>query len=375
MSFFGVTLEIVDQVKQAQNSDRLDLVTLENKGFQFITQRGLYEAGDVVVYFPVDSLLSMWIVDALGLTGKLAHGAIPEDDSERLRNRVKTVKLRGNISQGVVCKPQDLIDANKYLDPKIFKQDDVTLDLGVTKFEPPVKPTKEGILKPLPDMVIKYDIEGAQNFPNMVNMMLNEVVWITEKLEGSNWWASIDNYGEIIVGQRNYAIEEIEDKQHDWYKAYRKQGYEHMLTYLLDFFNKRAGQPPVKRVTIRGEMLGPGVQGNYYQLKDHEVYLFEIEVNGKPIDANLFGEIYTHVDMLMSGVDIKVVPTLSKGQTLKEWLDGRTIVEASDGKSILNENKRREGIVIKPVREMLTENLERVFIKQRGPVYLSKSDL
>ena len=98
MSEFKVGLEIIGEVSPAPNADSLDLVKLERIDYDFITMKGLYEPGDVVVYFPVDSLLPDWIIKALDLEGRLAHGAHTEDDTPRRRDRVKTIRLRGNYS-------------------------------------------------------------------------------------------------------------------------------------------------------------------------------------------------------------------------------------------------------------------------------------
>lgn len=50
----------------------------------------------------------------IGLKGKLAHGSV-NSEGERLRNRVKTIKLRGNLSQGLVCKPIDLVNGKLFV--------------------------------------------------------------------------------------------------------------------------------------------------------------------------------------------------------------------------------------------------------------------
>lgn len=366
MSTFAVTREIVGEVRPAENSDWLDLVRLEAKDYDFITQRGLYEVGDVVVYFPVDSLLPMWIVEAMGLEGKLAHGPIPDDGSERLRNRVKTVKLRGNLSQGVVCTPEVLLEANAYLDEKALKEDDLTGVLGVSKYEPPVIPSKHGNLVPLPEGISVYDIEGAQNYPDIIEEMMTTPVCITEKIEGSNWWASLDSDRFVTVGQRNYAIERSQDGIHDWWKAFESQSLGRLLRDLYDELLVVEGQSSIQRLTIRGEIVGPGIQGNYYGLPDHKVFIFDIERNGIPVDAKEFLR-------LADKYKFATVPLIAVDMLLSDWLGNLNVKESSDGKSLLAD-RPREGIVIKPMIEHTHSKIGRLFIKQRGPEYLAKSD-
>jgi len=147
-----------------------------------------------------------------------SDGDIPEDDSARLQNRVKTVKLRGNISQGVVAEIDVLANIFPDIDFGALQVgDDLTERLGVTKYEPPIVPSRHGNLARLPDMVSAYDIESAQNYADILHEYLMDApVFITEKVEGSNWWATINADGQIRVGQRNYEIIDVVDYAHDW---------------------------------------------------------------------------------------------------------------------------------------------------------------
>lgn len=367
MSTFAVTVEQLAKIEPHNNADRLEMATLAGRDYAFVVGKGQFTAGESVIYFPIDSLLPMSIVDALGLTGKLAHGAIPDDDSLRVQNRVKTVKLRGNISQGIVSELTALVEIFPTIDFANLKVgDDLTQALGVTKYEPPVVPSRHGNLSRLPDMVSVYDIESAQNYADIMDTyLMNAPVYITEKVEGSNWWATIDVEGHIRVGQRNYEIIDVVDYQHDWYKVLKSQNLEGKLRLLWDELSTTHDK--MQLVTLRGEMTGPGVQGNYYKLKDYCVYAFDIEVNGTAIDAEQFVA-------LTQQLDIDTVPTLAIRVTLHDWLAGRMIKEAADGESVIHKVKR-EGIVIKPMVEQTDMRLGRVFIKQHSLAYLAKSKL
>jgi hypothetical protein len=59
---------------------------------------------------------------------------------------------------------------------------------------------------------------------------------------------------------------------------------------------------------------------------------------------------------------------------LKDWLNGQSIAEASNGPSRITPTLLREGIVIRPMREMREEMIGRLIIKQRSPQYLATSD-
>lgn len=98
MSTFAVTIRKLSKVWPHPNADRLDLAQVEGCDYQFVIPKGQYQVGDEVVYFPIDSILPQDVVAKMGLTGKLAG---------KDRNRIKTVKLRNFVSQGVIAKPPD----------------------------------------------------------------------------------------------------------------------------------------------------------------------------------------------------------------------------------------------------------------------------
>jgi RNA ligase (TIGR02306 family) len=364
MSTFAVTVERIDNIRVHENADRLEMASLAGKDYDFVVAKGQFQTGDKVVYFPVDSLLPMPLVQALGLEGRLAHGFVPEDGSPRLQNRVKTVKLRGNLSQGIVASFAQLSTVMPDLTETSFEVgENLTDQVGVVKYEPPVVPAQYGNLVSLPDLVSVYDIESAQNYTDIVDSLMDTDVFISEKLEGSNWWATINANGEVCVGQRNYAIEPVESGEHDWHKVMRTQNLKEALIALWTMFADRNPQ----LVTLRGEMIGVGIQGNYYKLKDQKVYVFDIEVNGKPVNSKTFLDVTEQLGVLR-------VPVLSVGSTLRTWLGGQSIKAASDGISQLAD-RAREGIVIKPMIEDYNAQIGRVFIKQRSPEYLAKSEL
>lgn len=366
MSTFAVTIEKIESVNLHPNADRLDLVRLDGKDYEFVTQKGLYQPGETVVYFPVDSLLPEWIVERMELQGKLSHGTIHANGAPRIQNRVRTVKLRGQISQGLVSSLTILstVATEEVIRDVVIGQD-VTELLGVTKFEPPVVSSKEGNLLPMPELVSVYDIEGAQNFVEIAQSLMNELVLITEKIEGSHW--SVTRYadGRIAVAQRHHEIAEVEGGTHTWWNAYRNGDFGTILERIWGDLELLKYE--VKALTLRGEIIGAGIQGDYYGVGKHQVLIFEIEINGTPVDASMF--------LLLRGLhNIPTVPILSQDVTLSDWLAGRSIKEASNGDSLFNVKKLREGIVIKPLVERTDEKIGRVFLKQRSPVYLEKTD-
>ena len=120
-----------------QDLRALELAKVEGLDFQFVVRKGSYKVGDYVVYFPVDSLLPDDLIKFINMEGKF---------SGKNHNRVKTIKLRGRISQGFALNvdtvleflEQKINDQTEY--EKIVKEmqpfENMAELLNVEKFEP-----------------------------------------------------------------------------------------------------------------------------------------------------------------------------------------------------------------------------------------------
>lgn len=353
MSLFAVTVEVIEKVWNHPNADRLDLAKVVGMDFQAVVGRGQFKAGDLCVYIPVDSLLPEDLIERLHLQGKLAGST---------QNRVKTVCLRGQISQGLVVPLNVALPPGRPRPQSSVELDlvgkDLTTYVGVVKYEPPPVPCHAGNLLPLPDGVGVYDIEGSDRFQDVLEVLMDQKVWITEKVEGQNW-SLLLNGEELWVSQRNYTIQQIPGKDHDFWKWALVQKLDMKAMNLLR-------KNEAKRVLLRGEYCGPGSQGNIYGMKENQILLFDISVDGVYMGPQEFFE-------TCHGLAMPTVPPIAENVILREWLGGKTVKGASNGKSLLF-NGLREGIVIRPAVEARHEKIGRLILKQRSPDYLAGTD-
>ena len=79
------------KVEPHPNADRLELAAVG--GFRCVVQKGAFKNGDLAAYIPEAAVCPEWLIKELGLEGRLAGSK---------HNRVKAVKLRGALSQGLV---------------------------------------------------------------------------------------------------------------------------------------------------------------------------------------------------------------------------------------------------------------------------------
>ena len=387
MSFFGVTVETIDVVKKHPEADRLSLCTVVGMDYQFVTGLDEYKPGDKVVYFPIDSILPDGLISHIGFAGKLSGSQ---------KNRVKTIKLRGYISQGIV---QPIILIYTYLIDKGFvsinadlsgiEPEELTIMLGVVKWDPEIINSGGGVqgnhvrVKTLPEMVHYIDIEGAQKNLHAVEQLRQVLVSVSEKMEGSCHSSGTQfklingTIGtKLYVCSHNKNLEIIEGDPESWHPFIdiaKKQGLLNFAEEMLNIFSlaslsTESMLSPVfpkdgSFVTVYGEFCGPGVQRNIYHLLEPKVFVFDILYNHKFLDV---AEFRTQCQVY----EIQTVPILAYNVMLDDWLQGKTIQEASNGKSVLYDTMR-EGIVIKPMVEQYSEQLHgRLILKQRSPDYL-----
>ncbi len=404
MSFFGVTVHTIEEIYPHSNADKLELGKVSGLNFQFVMGKDNYKIGDKVLYFPIDSLIPTTLAEKMGLVGF---------NPDKETHRIKTVKLRGEISQGFVCPPM-----SDYIDSEIFERgntEEITEHLGVVKFEPEEKICQDGILRDLPSGLGVYDIDGAERNMSIINSLMDDTVQITEKIEGSNFSVAAYPNGNITVNSRNNTIEEIKSFTLPKTKESMSKNMVGVLYNMgiierpsrenpeAGLFGKKIAEQFTERLTldltpkknifwkvarrdrvielakslvedlgvpvvVYGELIGPGIQGNYYGLKEAEVHLFDVKIADDESATSWHWMDVLEFDSVISsfyGDDTLMVPILWMG-TLRGFLDGSDVVTKSSGSSKYC-SKLREGIVIKKFGN------ERVIIKQRDPIYLAKS--
>lgn len=346
MSFFSVTIETIESIVNHPNADRLSVARLKGLDFEFVVSRDTYSVGERVLYFPIDSLIPLHVLETFGLV-KDGKGVL----AGKLGNRVKTKEIRGILSRGIVAKLHhaDSFDSRD--------GGDLTKYFGVEKYEPPSVLEKGATLLPLPQHVqdivgARYDIESTDRHIEVVDALMDVDVYVTEKLEGQNFSVTATPQGEVFVSQRNYTIKPIEGHTHSFWRVAGSEG-------VIEAAKRIAQTEPV---TIFGEFIGPSVQDNIYHLVKHEVRIFDIAVGGRFLNyAELCSECFVS--------DLKQVPVIHTGK-LRDFLDGKSVKEVAGGKSVLYDTLR-EGIVIKPLYEMKLPRFGRVIIKKRDEKYES----
>ena len=173
------------RIEPHPNADRLELAAVG--GFRCIVGKGSFVDGDLAAYVPEGAVCPDWLIAELGLEGKLAG---------KRHNRVKAVKLRGALSQGLVYPVRDGAIRGR----AVAEGDDVTELLELVRYEPPIPIAMQGEVRPAHGATLHYDIENFKKYPDALRA--GEPVVITEKLHGS--WCCLGwhpDHGPIVTSK------------------------------------------------------------------------------------------------------------------------------------------------------------------------------
>jgi len=305
----------IEEVKPIVGADKICAYRVG--GWWVVDAVNKYNVGDLVTYPEIDSFLP--IRPQFEFLRKTSYKKLSNGDEGF---RLKTIKLRGQISQGLLTAiPEGIFN------PK--EGDDLTEALDIVKYEPPIPAQLAGEVKGLfPSFIPKTDEIRVQIFEKDMGFSpVNEKVYISEKLDGSS--ATFYYYnGEFGVCSRNLELKES-DKNALWIVAKRYD-----LPNKLKFIGKN--------LAIQGEILGPSIQGNPYKLKDVDVYFF----TAYDID-NACRLSFEGLETLTSHLGVKMVPVLEKSFVLPTENLVDNMLAMADGKSKLHGETDREGIVVR----------------------------
>lgn len=350
MSTLRVTAEVLT-VHPHPNADALELAQVGL--YRAVVAKGAYRTGDIALYVPEQAVLPAALIEELGLTGRLAGKA---------KDRVKAVRLRGELSQGIVCRPAALAEAD--LVRAATDGEDFAERLGITKWAPPIPPTMDGEVEAAPDLLPWTDIENIQRYPDVFEP--GEPVAVTEKLHGT---ACLVTYaaedGRVQVSSKGFGAKGLalkEDPRNLYWRAVHGHGVPAVAAALAERLGAR-------RVGIFGEVYGAGVQDLAYganaRAEDslgYAVFDLSAEIDGRVVWLD-------PAEVLQDG-ELPLVPRLYSGP-----YDVAKVLELTSGRETVSgqELHLREGVVIRSTTGRYSPVVGgRAIAKSVSPAYLTR---
>lgn len=329
------TVRIVTDVSLIDGADQIEVATVDS--WKVVVRKNEITVGSVVVYFEIDS----WIPTTLAPF--LTRGKVPRKfngiDGERLR----TVKMMGQISQGLIMKMEDVIKVVPEFGIKELNEGtDVTDILGIMKWEAPSYTGSVLTKGSFPSFIPKTDQERVQNLTKSFDNIKQATWEVTEKYDGSSLTVYYFKHGDEIkegVCSRNLEVK-METEKEGVINQYWKVVIQDKLLDKL----REAGL----NIALQGEMVGFKIGPNIYKLTGHNFWLFDIY----NIDS---GRYYTPSERqeFAKKYEIKHVPILFNEYTFSNTTI-EDLLKFAEGKSVLNPETEREGLVFKRVDRIAT---------------------
>lgn len=347
----------IADIQPIEGADVIEVATID--GWKVVIKKGEFTVGDLAVYLEIDS----WVPHELAPF--LSKGQEPRNYNGVKGERLRTIKLRGQVSQGLLLKidtddgwnyifssPSDKHE-NYFVDlgEVAIEGQDVTELLGIQKWEAPIPAQLQGQAAGMfpTSLIPKTDQERIQNcfgeIQKKAKRFATEKVWnaetqtleehpvvvpadfkeptyeVTMKLDGSS--CTIFRWeGELRVCSRNLELKINDENKGNTF-----------VSMALEI-----GNSIPEGFAFQGEVVGEGIQGNREGLKGHRLFVFDIfdiqkheylsPVNRQDVCNQLGIE---HVPVI--GTDWKAPNSVEEGLTLAE------------GPSI--NHKIREGLVWK----------------------------
>jgi RNA ligase (TIGR02306 family) len=346
------SIQAINAIEPITGADAIERARV--LGWWVVVKRGEFRTGDAVVYCEIDSLLPERPAFEF-LRKSCWRPAITTPAGEVLLPagfRIKTVKLRGQVSQGI-CFPLSILPDDS---PREVGAD-VTAALGIVKFDPPLPASMSGRVKgAFPGFVPKTDETRVQILEAVIARHRGKTFYVTEKLDGTSFTAFVRR-GEFGVCSRNQWLDET-----DLDNTLCRVANELELATRLAAARARAGFD----LAIQGEIIGPGLQGNKYARTRAELHVFNV-VNLDTLS------LVPHAELLAitAAAELTVVPQLGT-VVLDHAVDA--LVELSIGTSALNPKTPREGIVLRPLLDERDPELGRLSFKAINPKFLLQYD-
>lgn len=318
------TVRRIAEIRLIESADKICAYRVD--GWWVVDAINKYQVGDLVVYSEPDSFIPHSIAPFLTKPGQF-----PKVYNEVEGQRLRTIKLRGQISQGLLL-PMSVRGSDGLVVGALFTEgDDVTEFLGVQKWEPPQEFRAANAKGSFPYFIPKTDQERIQNLSRSLEKWNaeNHQWQVTEKIDGSSMTVFYKD-GEVGVCSRNLELKD--DGTSTFWETAKSEGLVEKLIALG------------KNIALQGELIGGQIQGNAYKVGKFQFHLYDIF----DIDAQQY---LTPKDAEGTALQLNIrhVPVLEQFTTFGVRMED--LITYAEGKSVVGAKPEREGLVFKSLNE------------------------
>jgi len=242
-----VSLRKIDALEPIPGADRIVKAKVEQ--WYCVVNKDDFKVGDDCLYFEIDSFLP----ETEPRFAFIMKAGIKLNNGIR-GHRLKTIKLKGQISQGLA------LPVNQF--PELDYTKDLAEQLGVSLYEPYIKISGQENAKSLfPSFLRRSDCERLQNLYSKINKL--DAYEITRKMDGSSATYYLKD-GEFGLCSRNIELKYNPEDSGKYGYPVKKYGIiERLRAY-------------GKNIALQGELCGPGIQSNPEGLYELAFYVYNI---------------------------------------------------------------------------------------------------
>jgi hypothetical protein len=264
----------IKELRPIEGADRIELSIID--GWQVIVKKDDFKVGDKCIYFEIDSVLP------------------PKQEYDFMQTRkykVKTIRLKGVISQGLALpyngsleEGSDLTESLevKHIDDlkpivqnstELYRKPKGFFKYLIWRIKNLFRSNTPGRL-PFPWFLQKTDQERYQNYSDLTrefDKVEHEDIIMTEKLDGTSFTAYYHK-GKFGICSRNYELARKVSGTEHYFDIVEKHDIKtSMKTYFEMYLKSR---PNIVGFFIQGEIIGPSIQKNRYNLKEKGLFIF-----------------------------------------------------------------------------------------------------
>lgn len=314
-------------------------------GYECVVRKGQFKTGDHAVYLPEASVLPDPLLDELGLMGRLAG---------KQANRVKAIRLRGVLSQGVLVPlgSRHLADVGP-----LAVGDDLREHLGITKYVPEIPVHMQGIVEPY-SWSASFDVEPWQAHVGVFRD--GDLVQVTEKLHGTFCEMGFDlEHGAFVAsksmaGKTRFVLDAPESESNLYVRAWRAAADK----------IETAARAEGRSLTLCGEIVGWKVQDLNYGLPTPTFFVFDALI-GTASERQWMPPV--DVQELAASLGLEHVPVLKE-----DWPFDHYAVRSLAAQPSALDTGLREGVVVRSSQIRWERDLGRVLVKYVNPTYLTR---
>lgn len=316
------SIQEVVSVSPIEGADRIELVHV--LGWQCVAGKGDFKAGDLCVYFEVDSFLPICPEFEI-----LRKNSYKNNEYMGEGFKLRTMKFKGQISQGLVLKPSQL---SKLSDMSLTIGLDVTDVLGVKEWEVPEIASSSGTIKSgRPTFIPRTDEIRIQSMPDLLQAFKGIPYYITTKMDGASH--SVGYADGLFYTSHNCTI--MDDGKSAFVEFVKSSG---IAKRIQDYAENNSCQS----VVVQGEWCGEGIQKNRLKLNKPSWFVFTVIIDGERQGLEKLKEVCSYIGAEM-------VPVEETGQDLLEKYASVDALLLRAETGIGFNNTAREGIVIRPI--------------------------